>query len=82
VARAENLREKPTVTRRKLEERIASLEDTVAQLVAVIGPGKQNGDWRSTVGMFEDDPVIREIQEEGRRLREADRRDARRDSPP
>ncbi|MCX7429027.1 MAG: hypothetical protein NTW96_25800 [Planctomycetia bacterium] len=70
------------MTRRKLEERIASLEDTVAQLVAVVRPAKQNGDWRSTVGMFEDDPVIREIQEEGRRLREADRRETQWDTPP
>ena len=69
------------MTRRKLEERIASLEETVAQLVAVAGPGKQNGDWRSTVGMFEGDPVMKEIQEEGRRLREADRHEAQRDTP-
>ena len=36
----ETLAEKSTMTRRKLEERIASLEETVAQLVAVAGPGE------------------------------------------
>src|SRR6516164_7382763 len=30
-------------------------------------------DWRSTIGMFAGDPVMKQIIEEGRRIREADR---------
>lgn len=67
---------------RTLEERVRSLEETVAGLVAGAGAVQPKKDWRSSVGMFEGDPVVREIQEEGRRLREADRRAAERDSQP
>jgi len=49
------------------------LEETVAELVARTNSFKRGKDWRSTIGMFAGDPVIREIQEEGRRLREAER---------
>jgi hypothetical protein len=35
--------------------------------------------WRSTIGMFADDPLMKEIDEEGRKIREADREQARRD---
>ena len=65
---------------RTLEERITSLEQTVAGLVVVTGVGTQKGNWRSTIGMFKGDPVIQEIQEEGRKLREADRREAQEDA--
>ncbi len=64
---------------RTLDERVRSLEQTVAGLVA---SATEKKDWRSTVGMFEGDPVIREIQEEGRKLREADRRAAQQDAKP
>jgi hypothetical protein len=63
-----------------LEERVRSLEETVAGLIAVAKAGNGTKDWRSTIGMFEGDPVIREIQEEGRRLREAERRAAQQDA--
>ena len=59
-----------------LEERVKTLEETVAGLVALASASKQERDWQSTVGMFEDDPVVAEIQEEGRKLREAERRAA------
>ncbi len=65
---------------RTLEERVTSLEETVAGLAAVVNAGKQKKDWQSTIGMFEGDPVIKEIQEEGRKLREAERRAARQDA--
>jgi hypothetical protein len=54
-----------------LEQRVSALEDAVAVLVA--GAGGQRKNWKSTVGMFEGDAVIAEIQEEGcwsRRKRE------------
>ncbi len=60
-----------------LEERVALLELTVEQLVSkkLREPGRD--DWRKTIGMFRDDPVMKEIQEEGRKIREADREPAR-----
>jgi len=67
------------MSQRTLEERISSLEDTVAGLVAVVNAGKQDKGWRSTIGMFKGDPVVREIQQEGQRLREAERRAAQQD---
>jgi len=58
---------------RTLEERVETLEETVAALVTRRDTAKQKGDWRSTIGMFAGDSVIRQIQEEGRQLREAER---------
>ena len=63
-----------------LEERVSVLENTVAGLVA--GAGRLNSDWKSTVGMFEGDAVMAEIQEEGRKIREAERRAAQQESEP
>jgi hypothetical protein len=60
-----------------LEDRVATLEQTVQGLIDAAKTGKQEKDWRSTIGMFEGDPVMREIQEEGRKLREAERRAAK-----
>lgn len=61
-----------------LEERVAVLEKQVAQLFAK-QPGQPKKDWRSTIGMFTGDPIMAEIQEEGRKIREADREQANRD---
>lgn len=59
-----------------LEERVAALEEVVRHLLAQ--PVSVGGwrDWRGTVGMFDDDPVMREVDEEGRKIREEDRRRA------
>jgi hypothetical protein len=56
-----------------LEERVAALEATVAQLLSQADAGGAKKDWRSTLGMFADDPLMKEIDEEGRRIREAGR---------
>lgn len=63
---------------RTLEERVSALEDTVAALVTGVGGPKK--DWKSTIGMFEGDMVIAEIQEEGRKIREAERRAAQQEA--
>ncbi len=68
------------MTQRTLEERVSTLEATVARLVAGVGADKLRRDWQGTVGMFEGDPVIQEIQEEGRKIREAERHAAREDA--
>lgn len=66
-----------------LEERLARLEQTVAELVARSKGSDPNAakDWRHTLGMFPpNDPVMKRIIEEGQKIREADRRKARRDT--
>ena len=63
----------PTAT---LEERVAALEDTVALLLSQTDSVVAKKDWRSTLRMFADDPIMKEIDEEGRRIREADRQQA------
>ncbi len=61
-----------------LEERVATLERTVAQLMSTTPREPGRDDWRKTIGMFRDDSVMRQIDEEGRKIREADRERARR----
>ena len=61
-----------------LEERVAALEEAVAKLTGNL-PGQlppPEEDWRSTIGMFANDPIMKEIDEEGRKIREEDRRRA------
>ena len=60
-----------------LEKRVAALEETVAQLLSRSDSAVAKKDWRSTLGMFADDSVMKEIDAEGRRIREADRQQAR-----
>jgi hypothetical protein len=62
-----------------LEERVTALEKQVADLMERVLSPPIKKDWRSTIGMFADDAVMKEIQEEGRKIREADREQARRD---
>ena len=56
-----------------LEERVTALEQQVAQLLSQSTWSPTKPDWRSAIGMFADDPIMREIDEEGHRIREADR---------
>jgi hypothetical protein len=67
------------MTSATLEERVATLERQVAGLMERILAPPPEKDWRSTIGMFANDPVMREIQEEGRKIREADREQFGRD---
>lgn len=63
-----------------LEERVAALEHQVAQLSRRLLPGEKlppEKDWRSTLGMFANDPIMKEIIEEGRKIRELDREQTR-----
>lgn len=63
-------------TLKSLEKRIAELEERVAQLE----PRKSNGivwkDWRLAVGKFRPSDISEEIDKAGRKIREADRREA------
>jgi len=64
------------MTQLTLAERVTVLEEAVAHILAQSTPGAGKKDWRSTLGMFADDPVMQAIDEEGRRIREADRQQA------
>lgn len=58
----------------RLEERITELESQVAMLRAQVATLIQPNDWRSVVGMFAGDEVMKQILEQGRKIREKDRR--------
>lgn len=62
-----------------LEERVSALEKQIAQLAEKILSPPVEKDWRSTIGMFRDDPLMKKIDEEGQSIREADRKRAKRD---
>jgi hypothetical protein len=56
-----------------LEERVTALEKLMAKFMA--NPKSQGPtDWRSTIGMFGDDPIQKKIDAAGRKIRSADRR--------
>ena len=56
-----------------LEERVAALEAQVAEMA-----GKRaKKDWRNTIGIFTGKPEMQELLTDAMKLREADRRKAR-----
>ncbi len=61
--------------RPNLEKRVESLEAQVAELRAARANAPK--DWRRTIGVFTDDPGMQEILKEAMRLRESDRKKAR-----
>lgn len=63
----------PDVT---LEERVTKLEKLVDELMHKAATPMYKKDWRRTVGMFEGDPIMKEIIAEGQRIRKEDRRQA------
>jgi hypothetical protein len=60
-----------------LEERVATLEQLVAQLMHTSERTARKKDWRRTISMFDGDTIVQELLAEGRRLREEDRRQRR-----
>ena len=61
-----------------LEQRVAALEEKVAELTAQQEDGPAKKDWRRTVGMFTDNPGMQELFADAMKIREADRKKARR----
>jgi hypothetical protein len=59
-----------------LEQRVAALERELAVLKSRRGNGRAK-DWRRTIGIFTDNPGMKELFTEAMKLREADRRKAR-----
>jgi hypothetical protein len=72
------------MTQQTLEVRVARLEQQVNLLMGERPDGNRAGvdDWKQTVGMFRGDPVVGEMIDESRRLREEDRRRARETTEP
>jgi hypothetical protein len=66
-----------------LEERVSRLEQLYEDWVHGELAGRQAGrdDWLKTLGMFAGDPVMKEIIEEGRLVREQDRQQSCLGSP-
>jgi hypothetical protein len=60
-----------------LEQRVAALEEQMANLRATQANGLRTKDWRRTVGMFTDSPQMQELFAEAQKLREADRKKTR-----
>lgn len=70
------------MTQLSIDERVAALEVQVANLVksttvsTPATPAEQVSDWRATFGMFAGDPIMQEVIEEGRKIRQQDREQA------
>lgn len=66
------------MARATLEQRVAALEEKMNTLMAAQMAGKRVKDWRRTSGAFSGDEVMKQIFEEGRKIREAERKLAKR----
>ena len=63
-----------------VEERLAKLEKQVSQIAAAMQPHKPGKyDWISTIGMFGDDEVMKEIDALALEYREEDRERSRKE---
>jgi hypothetical protein len=67
------------MSQQTLEERVRALEEKFDQLARQLRPDGESGrdDWKSTVGMFANDPIMKEILDEARKIRERDREQTR-----
>ncbi len=57
-----------------LEERVAALEKLVGALLANSSPTGRTKDWRRTRGAFTQDDLMKRIFEEGRKIRDLERK--------
>ena len=67
----------PELTLESLAKRVEALE-------AAWATGRQTPrkkDWRRVIGMFQDSDFMRDVDEECRRMREAEREEARQEAP-
>ena len=65
-----------------LEQRVAALERDLTHLKTQHVNGSSKKDWRKTVGMFTDNPGMQELFADAMKIREADRKKARRVAAP
>ncbi len=64
------------MSRATLEERVAALEKQVAALLANPAATGRAKDWRRTRGAFTGDDLMKQVFEEGRKIRDAERKRA------
>ncbi len=65
------------MSRATIEERVAALELQVGALLANrVGTGRAK-DWRRTRGVFTGDNLMKQVFEEGRKIREGERKHAK-----
>jgi len=64
------------VSRATLEERVAALERQVGALLANAPRTGPDKDWRRTRGVFTGDDLMKQVFEEGRKIRDAERKRA------
>ena len=60
-----------------LEERVTALEKQLADLTVRLATLDGAKDWRQAVGMFAGNEGMKQVFEEGRKIREADRKRAK-----
>jgi hypothetical protein len=64
------------MSRATLEERVAALEKQVGDLLANAAGSTRVKDWRRTRGAFTGDELMKQVFEEGRKIRETERKRA------
>jgi hypothetical protein len=64
------------MSRATLEERVAALERQIAALLANHAGTERAKDWRRTRGAFTGDDLMKQVFEEGRKIRDAQRKRA------
>lgn len=64
------------LTLESLAKRVEALE----KALAAKEPDQPRNDWRKVVGMFADSDFMRQVDEEGRKIREAERAQAQQDA--
>ena len=57
-----------------LEERVVKLEKLLDSVLQNLDLNGRKKGWRRTAGMFDGDPLMKEIIDEGQRVRQEDRR--------
>ena len=65
------------MTETQLEQRIITLEqqmrDVIQKIQSSPSQGTRSKDWRKSLGMFDDHPLMKQIDEDGQRIRQEDR---------
>jgi hypothetical protein len=65
------------MTETQLEQRILSLEQQMREVIQTIqtkpAEAARAKDWRRSLGMFDDHPLMKQIDEDGQRIRQQDR---------
>jgi len=65
------------MSRATIEERVAALERQVGVLLANHRATAHSKDWRRTRGVFSGDDLMKQVFEEGRKIRDVERKRAR-----